>query len=219
MVGLERRSVRIGGQMIDQKNRYGFMREVEADCMDALLDGIYRQFGEVRFLEIGVFGGGTVSGVVRTCQKMTCPVFASGVDFAQWKPSPPPLDDYDFHDCDSMDAFREIKHRYNLLFVDGCHCVNHSMADFLNYSPFVIVGGYCLFHDTALPTAMGFDVQEQWPQDHSYAGKPSSVLGVREGLKKLGLLQGYRSDWKLVEEIPSDDGLMGMCLFQKMREL
>lgn len=194
------------------------MREEEADLMDRLLDKINVQFGEVRFLEIGVFGGGTVSGVVRWCKEgIGCPVFASGVDFAQWKPSPPPLPDYDFHDCDSMDAWREITGKYNFLFVDGCHCVNHAMCDFLNYSPFVVMDGYCLFHDTALPSFQKY--QEEWPQDHSYAGKPASVLGVREGLQKLGLLQGYRADWKLIKEIPSDTGLMGMCLFQKVGEL
>src|SRR5258708_4006922 len=111
--------------MTDPQNRYGFMREEEADCVDALLDAIYGQFGEVRFLEICVFGGGTVSGVVRWCQNAGVKVFASGVDFAQWKPSPPPLPDYDFHDCDSMDAWRDIKDKYNFVFVDGCHCVNH----------------------------------------------------------------------------------------------
>lgn len=199
--------------------RYGFMREEEADLVDTTIVKLNVRFGEVRFLEIGVFGGGTVSGVVRLCQEMRVPVFASGVDFSQWKPSPPPLPDYDFHDCDSMDAWRQIKGKYNFLFVDGCHCVNHSMCDFLNYSPFVVVNGYCLFHDTALPTSLGKTEQEAWPQDHSYAGKPASILGVRDGLKKLGLLKGYRTDWKLVQEIPSDTGLMGMCLFQKVAEL
>jgi Methyltransferase domain len=203
--------------MIDSQKRYGFMREIEADLVDKIITRLDVQFHEVRFLEIGVFGGGTVSGVVNYCREIECPVFASGVDFAQWKPSPPPMDDYDFHDCDSMDAWRNIKGKYNFLFVDGCHCVNHSMADFLNYSPFVVVGGYCLFHDTSVAT--GATVQGEWPQDHSYAGKQPSVLGVREGLKKLGLLQGYRTDWKLIEEIPSDDGLMGAMLFQKTKEL
>ena len=118
-----------------------------------------------------------------------------------------------------MDMWKEIEGRYNFLFVDGCHCVNHSMCDFLNYSPFVVVGGYALFHDTALPTALGKQQQEAWPQDHSYAGKPPSTLGVREGLKKLGLLQNYRQDWKLIEEVPSDTGLMGAMLFQKIKEL
>src|SRR5213075_2445603 len=146
--------------------RYGFMREEEADLVDRLIDRINSEFYSVSFLEIGVFGGGTVFGVVRRCQEIGCPVSASGVDFAQWKPNPSPLPDYDFHDCDSMDAWRGMNGEYNFLFVDGCHCVNHSMCDFLNYSPFVVVNGYCLFHDTALPSFQKY--QEEWPQDHSY---------------------------------------------------
>lgn len=193
------------------------MREVEADLLDRLIQQIHNEFGRLDFLEIGVFGGGTVTGVVKRCQSIECPVTAAGVDFASQEPHPPPMPSYAFFDCDSMDAWRQIVGRFNFLFVDGCHCINHAMCDFLNYSPMVVKGGYCLFHDTALPT---FDTkQEEWPQDHSYAGKPDSILGVRDGLHKLGLLQGYRTDWKLIEELPSDTGLMGMMLFQKIADL
>jgi len=207
--------------MVEPAKRYGFMREVEADLLDRLIVKIKEEFGEVNFLEIGVFGGGTVSGIVRKCQEIGCGVNTAGVDFPSWKPDPIPQPGYAFYPTDSMDAFRDIRkdplYSCNLLFVDGCHCVNHAMADFLNYSPFVVREGYCLFHDTALPTDE--HDQETWPQDHSYAGKPASVLGVREGLKKLGLLQGYRKDWTLVEELESDTGLMGMMLFRKTLDL
>lgn len=203
--------------MIDPQKRFGFMRKEEADLIDGLLPKIQAQFGTVRFLEIGVFGGGTVTGIVRRCGEIGCSVFAAGVDFIEQKPAPAPLPDYEFHDRDSMDAWRDITNRFNFLFVDGCHCVNHAMCDFSNYSPFVEVGGYALFHDTALPTALGKTEQEAWPQtDHSYAGKPPSVLGVREGLRKLGLLMDYRLDWKLIEEVESPSGLMGMTLYQRV---
>lgn len=195
------------------------MREVEADLVDQLLKQIQVKFREIRMIEVGVFGAGTTRGVYRWAKENNCPCQLVGVDFEQYRPNPTPDENYEFHAEDSMDAWRNIKGKYNLLFVDGCHCVNHSMCDFLNYSPFVVVSGFALFHDTALPTAQGKTEQEAWPQDHSYAGKPSSSLGVRQGLAKLGLLQGYRADWKLIEEIPSDTGLMGMCLFQKMFEL
>lgn len=196
---------------------YGFIRPIEADLIDDTLAKLKAEFGEVRFLEIGVFGGGTVTGLVKKCQEIGVPVYAAGVDFASQKPAPVPLPDYEFHDTDSMDAWRGIAGDFNLLFVDGCHCVNHAQADFLNYSPFVKVGGYCLFHDTALPT--GQHEQGDWPQDHSYAGKPASVLGVRQALENLGLLQGHRKDWQLVKEIPSDTGLMGMVLLKKLLPL
>jgi len=205
--------------MIDPSARYGFMREIEADLVDQLLAQIKVQFGEIRGIEVGVFAAGTTRGIYRWGKEHDCPVFLTGIDFEKYRPNPTPDPNYNFIAQDSMDAWREIPTDYKcgLVFVDGCHCVVHSSQDFLNYSPFVEVNGYCLFHDTAIPSFQKY--QEEWPQDHSYAGKPSSVLGVREGLKKLGLLQGYRTDWKLVEEIPSDTGLMGVCLFQKILEL
>ncbi len=193
------------------------MQEKEADLVDLTLDRIMIAFKEVRFLEIGVLGAGTIRGVYNRAKDIGCPIHGAGVDFEQYRPGPPIDPSYAFYAGDSMDVWRNIKETYNFLFVDGCHCVNHSMSDFLNYSPFVVVGGYCLFHDTALPTDK--TEQGQWPQNHSYAGQPDSTLGVREGLKKLGLLQGHRTDWKFIEEIPSNSGLMGMILFQKTKEL
>lgn len=196
--------------------RYGYMRDVEEDLIDRILDKLKAELGEIRALEIGVFGANTVRGIYRRAKEIDCPVECSGVDFEKYRPNPTPDLNYKFYAGDSMDMWREIKGKFNFLFIDGCHCVNHSMSDFLNYSPMVEGGGYVLFHDTALPTSLGKEKQEEWPQDHSYAGKPSSVLGVREGLQKLGLLQGYRSDWKLIEEVPSNTGLMGAILFQRI---
>jgi len=203
--------------MIGESHRYGMMREVEYDLIDDLMDTLKAEFGDVRFLEIGVCGGGTVRGVYRRAKEIGCPVHGAGVDWESQLPQPPPDPGYEPYAGDTMDMWREVKGRFNFLLVDGCHCINHSMTDFLNYSPFVDVGGYCLFHDTALPT--GVPVQGEWPQNHSYAGVKDSVLGVRSGLEKTGLLQGYRSDWRLVRELEAEDGLMGMCLFQKLKEL
>lgn len=193
------------------------MREVEYDLIDEILNRIKNEFGSIRFLEIGVCGAGTVRGVYRRAREINCKVHCAGVDFEGYRPNPEADKEYDFYAGDSMDMWRHIDDKFNFLLVDGCHCVNHSMCDFLNYSPMVVVGGYCLFHDTALPKD-GVK-QGDWPQNHSYAGMPDSTLGVREGLEKTGLLQGYRIDWELVRELPSESGLMGMCLFKKTKEL
>jgi hypothetical protein len=204
--------------MIDPQSRYGYMRAVEADLFDEMMDTLKREFGEIRFLEVGVFGAGTVRGVYRRAKEIDCPVMSVGVDFESYRPNPTPGDNYEFHGGDSADVWRNIKGEFNFAMIDGCHCVNHAMMDFLNFSPMVRVGGYLVFHDTALPT--GHEKQEEWPQtDHGYFGKPPSSLGVREGLIKMGLLQGYRTDWKLVKELESDSGLMGMVLLKKLAPL
>jgi hypothetical protein len=203
-------------------SRYGSMSETEYDLIDRTLDKIKATFGEVRFLEVGVCGGGTVAGVARRCKQIGAPLFASGVDCLEhYKPDrnlfPELPADYKFYVGDSMDQWRNITDKFNFLLVDGCHCVVHATADFLNYSPLVVVGGYVVFHDTAVPK--GQHEQMAFPQDHSLAGKDPGKLGVREGLKKLGLLQGYRADWELVEEVPSDSGVMGAILYRKVKDL
>lgn len=153
--------------------KYGDMRPCEEEFMDGLLSAIKIQFGSVSFLEIGVLSGNTVRGVVHRCFDIDCPIKAAGVDFEQWRPNPTPCADYQFYAGDSMDAWRDIRsYRANLLLIDGCHCVNHSMCDFLNYSPFVVQGGWVLFHDTALPE--GRDEQDLHPQNHAYAGQPGT---------------------------------------------
>lgn len=201
--------------MLDPKQRYGDIGEAEADLFDRLLGTIHDQFdGNVSFLEIGILSGNTTRGVVRRCKELGSNLRAVGVDIPQWNPNPKPECDYTFYGGDSMDQFRNIKDNFNFLFIDGCHCVVHSSQDFLNYSPLVVVGGFCLFHDTALP--LNQYEQMDFPQDHSFAGKDPGKLGVREGLKKLGLLQNYRADWKFIEEVPNDSGMMGLMLYQRV---
>src|ERR1043165_4124466 len=148
--------------------RYGLLREVEAEFLDELMLTIQREFGTLRFLEIGVAGGGTAKGIVKRCQQIGLPFHVSGVDLPVGRPAVDELPGYKFYEGDSMDMWREIKDSFNLLFIDGCHCSNHSSCDFLNYSPMVEVNGYALFHDTALET--GKEAQGEYGQDHSYAG-------------------------------------------------
>jgi len=199
-------------------HKYGMMTDKEAALIDELLLTLKERDGEIRFLEIGTCGGGTTRGVYQRAAELGCPVHCEGVDnvAGYCMENPPP--DYVFHCGDSMDMWSKIQGReFNFLFVDGCHCLNHAMCDFLNYSPFVKVGGFCLFHDTA-PNANG--TQGEWPQNHGYAGQPPSVLGVRSGLEKTGILQGHRADWKLVKESRNEGSeLMGMCLFEKILPL
>ncbi len=202
---------------MELEKRYGYLQEREFDLIDKILGKLKVEFGAVQFLEIGIgLGGMTGHGVVRRCKELDVPITMSGVDISTQAPDPLPLPDYKYYQGDSMDVWRNVKGAFNFLFIDGCHCAMHAMNDFLNYSPMVVVGGYCLFHDTARP---GMEDEQEWSQDHSFIGRPDSVLGVRNGLKKLGLLQGYRADWGFIEEIPTTNGLMGMICYRKLLEL
>ncbi len=197
--------------------RYGQLEEEEYDLIDRVLERLKVSFGEVRFLEIGIWGGVTATGIARKCKELGIPVSATGVDKSPNVPTPLPTPDYNYVQGDSLYQYGKITGKFNFLLIDGCHCAIHAMCDFLNYSPFLDVGGLCMFHDTA--SRKDEDEQDHFTQDHSDIGMPDSVLGVRNGLKKLGILQGYRTDWKFIEEHPNETGLMGAMVYQKLKEL
>jgi hypothetical protein len=191
-------------------HKYGVMTVGESNFMDKLIDTIHAEFGSIQFLEIGVAQGATMAGVMERCQKVGCKIHYEGVDLPMGKPefSSP---DCVFHPGDSAEIFNDVSGKFNLLFVDGCHCINHCMLDFLHYSQLVVEGGYCLFHDTR---------DTHWQGEH-YQGHgphiPEFMIGVRSGLRKLGLLNGKRTDWTLVEEV-ADTDIMGMILFKKLHD-
>lgn len=194
-------------------HKYGWIDQREAELLDEVLTAVQKEFGIIRFLEIGIRDGATVRGVYQRAREIGCPVHCEGIDIPQPNPPPTPDPEFVFHGGDSAIVWCTLKAEFNLLFIDGCHCCNHVETDFLNYSPLVSLNGYVLFHDTALSD----EKAALWPQDHSYFSKATVPFGVREGLRKLGLLAGYRSDWKFLKEIrETDDNFMGMCLFQKI---
>lgn len=196
---------------------YGLIRDVEVDLIEELLDTIKKEFGSLRFLEIGVSGGGTANGIFKRCQTIGLPCELSGVDLPVGAPQIQ-IPGYTFYEGDSMDMWRSVKGAFNFMFQDSCHCCVHGLCDFLNYSPFVELGGYVVFHDTAIKD--GGTVQDEFLQPHSYAGKyDPGVLGIREAMEKMGLIQGYRTDWKMLKEVPSANGLYGMILLKKIKPL
>lgn len=194
-------------------HKYGYIADSEAALIDGLLADIKTRFGRIQFLEIGVYELNTAKGIYQRAAEINCPVHCEGIDVCRRQEMPNP--DYVFHEGDSLDVWRTIQGEFNLLFIDGCHCRNHVMADFLNYSPMVVVNGYVLFHDSAVEHLE--EVTDKWAVEHSYPGKPTSAH-VREALRNLGILQGYRADWKLITDLIETD-MMGMCLFQKIKPL
>jgi len=193
-------------------HRYGWITKKESELVERLLGKIKSEFGKIRFLEIGVFGGCTMLGITEWAENHDCQCYCEGVDIGH-KPNFVP-EGYVYHQGDSDLVVKDVTGSFNLLWIDACHCQKCSMSDFLNYSPLVEEGGYCLFHDTA---GHGDDnVQGAFKQDHSHRNEPHQVLGVRKGLRELGLDGGTRPGWKLVEEIKESE-IMGMMVFQKIK--
>jgi hypothetical protein len=189
----------------------------EAKLLDHVLLTVFRDFGHVDFLEIGVAGGATMAGLFEKCDALGVKLRYEGVDCSESaRPEALPAGAV-FHCGDSLTIYPKVGWTefncvigFNILLIDGNHSLKHVTADFENYSPKVFRGGFVIFHDTK--------DDPNWQGQHWQGiGEdiPENRIAVRWALKNLGLLDGSRPGWKLVQEIggPMD---CGMCLFQKL---
>jgi hypothetical protein len=190
-------------------HKYGCIGIPDAVFMDSVLLRVSTEFSQrVKFLEIGVSGGWTACGIQKWCDEHGATLEYHGIDLGDPQvPLPPGAV---FIKGDSTQVFCAVPCGFNILFIDGCHCVNHSMLDFLHYSPKIVVGGYVLFHDAnPKPTWQGLHYQGHGPDI------PSFRIAVREALLKLGLETGMRRDWEFIGEESTDAGL-GMALYRRV---
>lgn len=196
----------------DSPHPYGLLSMDDVTFLEALLDRVYREFGHVAFLEIGVANGATLYGMVERCERLGVPFRWTGIDVGGGPDPMPP--NCTFIPGRSEHVYVQVTGEFNILFVDGCHDSNHVVLDFLNYSQYLPVGAFALFHDTNESiTWVGLGHTD------TYQGEgpmhPDFGIGVRMGLKKLGLLDGMRKDWQFVDEQKAGT-VQGMMLFQKL---
>lgn len=122
---------------------FGAMTPTDADLLQKVLDLYWRR--PLRFLEIGVHEGNTARGIYEHCKRYGTDLIYWGID-VNIQPS---FDWSHFVQGRSEEVFDQVPEDFDVVFVDGCHCVNHVILDALHYGSRIVVGGFMLFHDTA----------------------------------------------------------------------
>lgn len=185
----------------------------DSKFLEQWLDYIAVHFRQVEMIEIGVANGATMYGVAEWCESRSVPFKWDGFDLPGIGPETK-IPNCTFHPGRSEETYIELSDQCNLLFIDGDHSSNAVCLDFLNFSPRLKVGGVCLFHDTVdHPHWVGLAHSDSY-QGHG-PKHPDFGIGVRMALKKLGLLDGLRKDWRLVGE--QSEGIVQGCMtFQKV---
>jgi len=166
---------------------------------------------DVKYLEIGVGRCGTMRAVCEVFNQMNKPARVIGLElesdpFFQKRCAPVTLLEYyaghypvKWYDNakvqasilfkQSVAAFEtDLKDEmFNVVFVDGCHCKDHTIQDFIACENHVLPGGTVIFHD-ASPMCQGIHTQSLCPS--------KSKITVRAALDELGLLSGTRPGWR-----------------------
>ena len=140
----------------------------------------------VNMLEIGCSLGYTSRAIVKKLTELELK------DYSYWA-----IDIYGktpFEECKfvlgkSEENFMNVPKELHWLFIDGCHCVNHVMLDFLNYGPKIVKNGLLLFHDTS-PSVQGRNYQKHGPKI------PEFHIAVKMAWDKLDMIN--KPDWELI---------------------
>lgn len=197
-------------QDTDTDHDWGIISHGDVALMKRILDAAMAIFEPpLRLLEIGLASGETARGIYRHVTASGHALDYYGLDCVHFEPFLPRCT---LFEGDSQYIFESVQvpGGLHILFIDGCHCVNHAMLDFLHYSPLVVIGGYVLFHDTNPSLSW----QGQIHHGHG-PHTPSFGRAVRSAIQKLGLMNGNRKDYELIGENLSGDKY-GMMAFIKI---
>ena len=175
--------------------------------LDLALQLAVKNFGHVVLLDIGVHDGDNAQAMVAVIEAAGGTVQYHGVDN---------LRDHGLTTCpipggrlylgDSAELMDSILAEPNFVSIDGCHCINHAILDFLHYGSSVPVHGLVTFHDTD-PQLHRNDYQGHGPRIPRFC-----TAGVGMALERLDL---PNRDWRLVLENGADGGWGGTRVFQR----
>ena len=104
---------------------------------------------KLRLIEIGVCAGSTAKGMRNFLDKNQIPFEYYGVDSGRDGKIQVPFEGANLVLGDSIKVYYKVPGKFHFVFVDGCHCINHTMLDFIHYGEKMEIGGYILLHDAS----------------------------------------------------------------------
>ncbi len=189
---------------------YGTMTNVDVAQIEKSLRLLKEKFGDahVNLLEIGLDKSMTARAIYARLPELGI------TNYTYWAIDANPKTSLPFKGCKmiigkSEEVFNKLPDLH-WVFVDGCHCSNHIMLDFLNYGYKVVKDGFLSFHDTG-PYSQGHHFQRHGPNE------PDFYIAAERAFQKLDIFN--RLDWEHIGsehcEINKEWG--GVSIFQKTK--
>lgn len=171
-------------------DRFGSILEEDAQVIEATLEHLSGQ-KRVRWLEVGMFAGGTGRGVRDFLARKGIELEWWGIDAGYITEPISPFPGANIIKGRSEEVYPLVTGLFDGIFIDGCHCRNHIILDTMNYGPKVRVGGFLLFHDCG-KDSQGKDKQPCGPD------LPEFYIQTLEGMKMMGF---PTPSWELFKEM------------------
>lgn len=180
-------------------HNYGVLSCEDAPFWENVVSQVAARWaGDVVMLEVGVGTGGTATGTAAFCAGRGWSFSWVGLDGTDVTQMVIPKSNAkfihgNFHDEAINNQVPDDA--FNLVFIDGCHCLECVKNDFWIFAPKLVVGGTLAFHDTH-PNWQGKHVQCQ----------PDRFIGVRAALSELELLPCVNPLYRFTGEQDNGNG-------------
>lgn len=187
--------------------RFGSILEEDAQVIEATLEQLVPR-GKVKWLEIGMFQGGTGIGVRDFLSVRNVELEWFGIDAGYITEPVVPFSGAMVIKGRSEEVYPSVPNDFDGIFIDGCHCRNHVILDTMNYTSKVRVGGFLIFHDCG-KSSQGKDKQPCGPDRSEFY---ISTLTAFE------MMKWPTPDWELFMEKEREDcPLGGTRSYRKLR--
>lgn len=197
-----RQSTEMSGRLFD---RYGAILPEDVEVLEDAMRHIVAEWNGndprvVNVLEIGMHDGATARGIETYFNLHGVNIHYIGVDpddgTTRFRYVP---NGATVIVGDSAEVFARVPGDLDLVWIDGCHCMNHVMLDTIHFAPKVRPGGFMLFHDVN-PRGQGLH--------HQYHGPETPEFGLATDLAHAAIGFPWSSFWKpwdkWIEKIPAE---------------
>ena len=191
---------------------YGAIYDTDIATLEAGLRQLLQRFeGPLHVLEVGIAAGRTSLGMKEFVEGSGRQIVWVGVDNRRVGPVVSPFEGATLVLGSSEIVCSQIPSGQHLVFIDGCHCLNHVILDVINYGEKVVPGGMMMLHDTGFPN-QGQVQEVSCPI--AVQGVNKCVVEVREAVRKLGLFDNH-PHWKLLVDAGPASLYGGVMTFER----
>lgn len=197
----------MSGKLFD---RYGAILQEDVEILEeCLFTALAESLADrpLRVLEIGMHDGGTARGIEAFVKSSDATLDYYGIDpdLGKTRPRYVPAGGKVIIG-DSAEVFNQVPDEIDLVWVDGCHCMNHVILDTIHYEKKVRDGGFMCFHDVN-PVGQG--------QEHQYHGPVIPEFGLATDMAHKAIRFPW-APWLLFKEAwPTDVHNCGTRAFKR----